>query len=563
MKQRMNTPLVITAMCIGIFISMLDTTIMNIALPAIQTGLKVPLNSLSWALNVYTILFATLTIPIGKLADIFGQHKVYLIGLGGFLIGSLVCGTAPSLSQLIIGRAIQSISAAIVFPTSMTIGISTSNSKTRQKTIAALGVTQGLATVLGPVIGGIVTQFVGWRWIFFINIPIVLISLILCLTQLQFKNEKHTSEKIDWLGSITSMAMLFSLVLALIKGNDWGWTSFTTLALFGISLLSLILFIFTENKIKSPMIDFKLFKNRQFNGSAVAIVLSNLFLVGVNVILPTFFTKVENKSELTAALLITPISLMIFIFSPIAAVLIDKVGARIIIFLGFSSMAISYYLLYHIDPNNLSQLIPTCLFLGFGYGIIAGPITVLAASDFKGSLLTASQSVSGVLRQIGVTLAVAIFVSGLTSNVIFQKNKSVQQADTITQKMSVPEKYRSDTYKNAKKTILNGDSQTHANKNKPAIIKRETASIIATQKLENAPKNIKDNIQVQVTKKVDSIFKTIDSTANEISSKTKSNIKLAYTNLYKNAFGFVVVSVLCTILFEKKKSRRKISNVNK
>lgn len=556
MKQRMNTPLVITAMCIGIFISMLDTTIMNIALPAIQTGLKVPLNSLSWALNVYTILFATLTIPIGKLADIFGQHKVYLIGLGGFLIGSLVCGTAPSLSQLIIGRAIQSISAAIVFPTSMTIGISTSNSKTRQKTIAALGVTQGLATVLGPVIGGIVTQFVGWRWIFFINIPIVLISLILCLTQLQFKNEKHTSEKIDWLGSITSMAMLFSLVLALIKGNDWGWTSFTTLALFGISLLSLILFIFTENKIKSPMIDFKLFKNRQFNGSAVAIVLSNLFLVGVNVILPTFFTKVENKSELTAALLITPISLMIFIFSPIAAVLIDKVGARIIIFLGFSSMAISYYLLYHIDPNNLSQLIPTCLFLGFGYGIIAGPITVLAASDFKGSLLTASQSVSGVLRQIGVTLAVAIFVSGLTSNVIFQKNKSVQQADTITQKMSVPEKYRSDTYKNAKKTILNGDSQTHANKNKPAIIKRETASIIATQKLENAPKNIKDNIQVQVTKKVDSIFKTIDSTANEISSKTKSNIKLAYTNLYKNAFGFVVVSVLCTILFEKKKIKK-------
>lgn len=554
MKQKMNKSLVITAMCIGIFICMLDTTIMNIALPAIQNGLKVPLNSLSWALNVYTILFATLTIPIGKLADIFGQHKVYLIGLVGFLIGSLVCGTAPSLPQLIIGRAIQSISAAIVFPTSMTIGISTS--KTRQKTIAALGVTQGLATVLGPVIGGIVTQFVGWRWIFFINIPIVLISLTLCLTQLQFKNEKHTSEKIDWLGSITSMAMLFSLVLALIKGNDWGWTSFTTLVLFGISLLSLILFIFIENKIKSPMINFKLFKNRQFNGSAVAIVLSNLFLVGVNVILPTFFTKVENKSELTAALLITPISLMIFIFSPIAAVLIDKVGARIIIFLGFTLMAISYYLLYHINPNNLSQLIPTCLFLGFGYGVIAGPITVLAASDFQGSLLTASQSVSGVLRQIGITLAVAIFVSGLTSNVTFQKNKSVQQANVITQQMSVPKKYRSNTYENAKKTILNGDFQTHANKNKPAIIKRETASIIATQGLKNAPKNIKDNIQVQVTKKVDFIFKTIDSTANEISSKTKSNIKLAYTNLYKNAFGFVVASVLCTILFEKKKIKK-------
>lgn len=545
----------VLAMCIGIFLCMLDTTIMNIALPAMQNGLNIPLNSLSWALNVYTILFATLTIPIGKLAEILGRNKVYIIGLISFMIGAIFCGSANTLSFLILGRAVQSISAAIIFPASMTIGISTTTIQSRKKTIAALGVTQGLAAVLGPVIGGIVTQFAGWRWIFFINLPMIIIALTLCLLVLPLKNESKITEKIDWIGSLLSMITLFSLVLALIKGNDWGWNNIKIISLLISSFAGLLAFILTEKKVNNPMVDLKLFSNRQFNGAAVAIILSNLFLVGVNVILPTFFTKVENKTELIAALLITPISFMVFIFSPIAAVLIDKIGARIIIATGFLSMAISYFLLFNIDPNNLQELVPTCLLLGFGYGIIAGPITVLAASDFKGSLLTSSQSVSGVLRQIGITLAVAIFVSTLTGNITTQKNKSIVQAQQITSQMKVPVKYQQDTLTQAKKAIKTGSGESNSKQSQEKVIKKETNLVLTEKHLNQAPPTVKKLVSNQVATRVNKIFVSINQSAKQISEQTKSNMKLAYTDLYKGAFIFVLLSPLSALLFDKKNNK--------
>ncbi|MQS53263.1 MFS transporter [Lactobacillus salsicarnum] len=550
----MNKPMIVFAMSIGIFLCMLDTTIMNIALPAMQSGLDIPLNSLSWALNVYTILFATLTIPIGKLADIYGRNKIYLIGLIGFFVGSAICGLSPNLTILIIGRSIQSVSAAILFPSGMTIGISTSTKETRTKTIAALGITQGLASVLGPVIGGIVTQYFNWRWIFFINLPLVIITFILCVNFLQFKNETKISESIDWIGSGLSMIMLFTLVLRLIQGNGWKWNSPAIISLFAISITSLILFIFTERKSTSPMVDLKLFSNKQFNGAAVAILLSNLFLVGVNVILPTFFTKVENKTEFVAALLITPISLMVFIFSPIAALLIDRFGARIIISLGFISMAASYFLLFNIDPNNIYELVPACLLLGFGYGIIAGPIMVLAASDFEGSLLTASQSVTGVLGRIGITLAVAIFVSTLTSNITFEKAKSVAQAETITQKMNVPSKYQKDTFASAKKSINSGGGKSDSHISEKNVIAKESRLILEENNLLNAPTVVQAAVVTRVTRKVSGIFSIINGASKKIVTTTKTNIKSAYTDLYRNAFWFVLIAGFSGLLFEKRKA---------
>lgn len=519
MNVKLKNKIIVVTMCIGIFLCMLDTTIMNIALPAIQTNLNISLNSLSWSLNVYTILFATLTIPIGKLSDIFGRNKIYLLALIGFFIGSIICGTAPSISQLTIGRAIQSISAAAIFPISMTIGISTADSKHRKGTIAALGVTQGLAAVLGPVIGGIITQYLNWRWIFFINLPLIFISFFLCLSTLKIKGENHTSEKIDWLGSLLSTIFLFSLVLALIKGNDWHWNSVSIISLLAISILSFILFVFLEKHIPNAMVNLDLFKNKQFNGSAVTIIFSNLYLVGVTVILPTFFTKIENKTELMAALLITPASLMVFIFSPLAALVIDRIGPRIIIATGFISMAVSYFLLFKIDPNNIQQLIPTLLLLGFGYGIIAGPITVLAAADFTEDLLTASQSISGVLRQIGITLAVAIFVSGLTSNIKVAKKNSITDATLTARKMSVDKKYQDKVILTATKSINQGATSTTTSTNRKQVIDEQAKQTISQNNLAEAPDTVKAAVISKVTKNVNHTFDSIDQASTEIKDK--------------------------------------------
>lgn len=563
---------IIIACCIGIFLCMLDTTIMNIALPAIQNGLHVPLNQLSWPLNIYTILFASLTIPLGKLAEKIGMNKFYCWGLCLFIIGSFISGFSKCLNILIIGRGIQSIGAAIIFPLSMTIGINTTSVKARSKIIAALGVTQGLAAALGPVIGGMVTQFWGWKWIFFINIPLMIIALILCVTSFNFK-EKHLTSKIDVLGAILSIISLSTFTLALVQGREWGWKSFTILSLFAISLIFIILFIICEKKSKYPMIPLDLFKNKEFNGAALSIVLSNLFLVAVTVVLPTYFTKLQNKTELEAALLITPISAMIFIFSPIAGVLIDKISPRKIIGIGFTLMTIAFLMFSTINMNDYKIVIIACLLLGSGYGIIAGPNTVLAASNFTGKLLNASQSVAGVLREVGIVLAVAIYVTGLYNNVATAKDNSINHVYTEVAKLNIPDNKKKIVANKSITSIKNENTNSSTETNhftteeKNKLIKQNYKQVI--QGKDNLPIIVKHQIYNSVVNKVNLKIKDINSQINKkitnIKQYTHNQFNKAFVKLYRYSTPFVFLSIFSFLLFDKKRidSSKEYSKIEK
>lgn len=252
----------------------------------------------------------------------------------------------------------------------------------------------------------------------------MIVSILICLYSLNF-TEPSKNIPIDLIGCFLSMICLFSLTIVLVQGRKWGWTKSLTLLLVMLAVISFVIFIIYEKNIDNPMIPMSFFSDRQFNGAALTILLSNLFLVAVTVILPTYFTKIQSKTELYASLLITPITVMIFICSPIAAILIAKWGARLVIFVGFLAMSIAYVILCKINMDNQLQVIAACAILGFGYGVITGPITVLAASDFTGEKLTASQSVAGVLRQVGVVLAIEIFVTGLYSNMKVTKYNSI------------------------------------------------------------------------------------------------------------------------------------------
>ena len=216
--KTLQQKLIVLAMAISIFLCVLDTTVMNIALPAIQSGLNVDLSDLSWALNIYTITFAVFTIPLGRVADIFGRHKVFLVGLLLFLIGSALSGAAMNVPFLVTGRGIQSLGAAIIFPAGMTIGITSTSLQKRTGVVATLGIMQGLAAAMGPTIGGIITQYLGWRWVFMINLPLGILVGLLCLRYLNFKDEQRIAAQIDYAGMVLSMIMLFTLTLALING---------------------------------------------------------------------------------------------------------------------------------------------------------------------------------------------------------------------------------------------------------------------------------------------------------------------------------------------------------
>lgn len=519
---------IVLVMCIGIFITMLDTTIMNITIPAIQKDLNISLEGISWALNIYTILFAVCSIPLGRLAEIFGRNKVYVIGLVLFGFGSLLCGLSDGSASLITSRAIQSLGAAIIFPTSMVIGVSSVSLAKRNGALALLGMTQGLSAALGPTVGGIIMKFMSWRWVFYVNIPISIIGLALCFWLLRFRKEERLKVSIDWPGLVLSALTILSITLVLVKGNTWGWLSAGAIACYITFPVSLLLFLWAEYKSKYPMVNLKLFKDKQFNATAVTIIISNLFMIAVAVILPSFLTKVEGTSELKAALLVTPMSAMIFVFSPISSLLIKKIKKTLLICLGFAIMSVSYYLLFtlHLDQNH-ALVIVSCLLLGTGYGIIIGPVTVMAASSFEGELLAASQSVASVLRQIGVVLAVAIYVSTLTHNIDTSKTKIMTYASQKVDAMHVPDAQREAILAQTKQKLDNSGQEAAAQPSDSGSAQQMPPEMAAA----------------------------MQAFSKDVNAYSHDKIKNAYIDLYRYSFPFVVLSITIGLLFWRRNER--------
>ncbi|WP_420832993.1 MFS transporter [Weissella sagaensis] len=489
----------ITIFVLGVFICMLDTTVMNVALPQVSESFSTPLNNLSWAINIYTILFASLTIPLTRIAERYGMHLLIMVGFIMFGIGSLISGSSTELNVLVIGRGIQSIGAALIFPLSMTLGIDLVDTSKRTGIIALLGVTQGLAAALGPVIGGVITQYLSWRWIFFINLPIVLLTTIIGMIIFDLREFRQKVTHFDFLGAFFSIIFLLSLTTVLTQGRSWGWQSANSILLMIMTIVFLVVFIVVELTSQEPMIPLELFKNKNFNGATIVIVLSNLFLVAVTVVLPTYYTNVKHLDALEASLMLVPITLFIFIMSPIAGFALKKLGSKILISLGFTLMAIGYI---GYSNNGLdSQLYASVYgcFVGAGYGLITGPITVIAAFDFKGKLLSASQSVSGVLRQVGTVLAVAIFVTGLYTNITTAQQKSYNYVNQSVKKIQISDEIRTILITKSKEGI-----QSNQNTELP---KTHTGVKRIDQQINQILKNIKFHATTNVTNAFKKLYK--------------------------------------------------------
>lgn len=554
-------------MALGIFLCMLDTTVMNIALPAIQTGLHTDLRTLQWALNVYTITFAALTIPLGRIADQIGRHKVYVVGLILFFIGSLLSATSSTVALLIAGREVQSIGAAIVFPASMTIGINTVELDKRNQAVVVLGITQGLAAAFGPTIGGLITQLWGWRGIFYVNIPLVLSAIVMCVYLLPMRKEKVVRAKIDVIGMLLAIATLFSLTLALVQGSDWGWTNSKIIFLFISFAVSLGLFIWRESSTSDPMIRLDLFKYRHFTGAIVVTVLSGIFFVGMMVLMPSFFTKVQGYTELEAALMITPASVMVFLLSPISGLLLKKVGSRLLIAIGLFFLAVGYVVISVMNPNLYWQFAVACILIGAGYGIIIGPITVLSAGDFTGELLTASQSVTGVFRQIGTVLAVAIFVSALSTNLGIAKAQVWSTAQNEIKKVSVSHVKKQQILQTTHKNLYG--EKTTAAVNHPAVSSRAESKIIesetkhylvnhnGTQWPDAIKKKIRKEITAIVKIKVKNVNRQVANYHENITKIVKQKMTQAFIKPYQVAMPFAWLMLVTVFIFEKTKRKSK------
>ncbi|ULQ49537.1 MFS transporter [Liquorilactobacillus nagelii] len=560
---------------LGNLLCMMDTSIMTIILPQLQSAFNESLSNLSWALNIYTIIFAVLIIPFGRLAERIGRNKFVFGSLIIFGIGSLLSGLAPNLSWMLAARAIQSIGAAGIIPTSMVIGLENSNQFNRNKVVAALAGIQGLAVALGPTIGGIVTQFWGWRWVFLINLPLVLLDLVLFLWVFPLKNESTSKTSVDWLGAGLSMTILFCLSLALIQGNKWGWQSSVIISLLISSGLLLIVFLVWEKSQKNPMIDLSLFKSRNFNGAGLALILCNYFLGGMAVLIPTFLTKIQGESELKAALLITPYSLAVMISVIMTSLAVKKINNQLLISCGLLTIALSYYLFAHLNvAANYRQLIIADIVLGTGYGLVAATANILAVADFHGSKLTTSQSVANVLRQIGMVLAIAIFTAILTSNVQSAKQKTATYAVQQTQSLNFSTSQQAKLKFTIRKKLLNNQTQFKQkfkfskiaiNQNKEQRLinqiyyrQLQILSVRDQLAINKLPTKLKNQLKVQVVRNVkmttiqkeEKFQKKLGKLVRRTKVELKNQLSTAFLNVYAVMFWIALSSLLIIPLFK-------------
>ena len=338
---------VLAVLCLGLFMLLLDGTIVNIAIPHIQAYYDTTYSNIEWVMNAYILTFAVLLVPLGRFGDLWGRRKLFLAGMVLFTLGSLACGLAPSIYLLIAFRIIQGIGGAAMMPSTLSIIATVFAPERRGAAMGVWGGVSGVASGLGPVLGGIIIQYVtwpdvaaSWRWIFLVNIPVGIIGVILTLRLVPESKNPTAVKSLDLPGVGLLTASLFCLTFALIEGQNYGWTSATILALFAGAGVAFLLFYWREHRVSQPLIDFSLFRSLNFAaGNATGLLLSAA-MMGAFFTIPIFLQSVLGFSAIKAGLVMAPMSVVIIFAAPVAGMLSDRLGSKWIVATGMFLLAV-------------------------------------------------------------------------------------------------------------------------------------------------------------------------------------------------------------------------------
>ena len=426
------------AIILGFFMALLDTTIVNITLPKMTEYFNTTMAHISWVVNAYNLAFAAIIITASRLADQFGRKKLFITGVFLFTISSLLSGISNSLEVLILFRALQGLSAAFVVPVAMPLSAEIFPPEKRGTIMALWGAFAGLAAASGPTLGGILTQFFNWRYIFFINVPIGCICILLTMKFIKESYDPTASKSIDFGGIITISTAMFCLTFALIKANEKGWTSSFILSLFAASAIALILFVIIELKVKEPMLPLSLFKSLPFTNGSISLFLLGLGMMSGSYFLSFFLIQIKGLNQLSAGLIISTMSLSSMFFSILAAILTKKLGSRFLSALGLVLLCASCYLNSSLTQNSSNtDIILRLIVAGAGTGLSMATLIGSTIANVPVDKIGIASGINNMTRTLGTVLGVALFLTIFTSNMTTQisdaKDSAVQtiQNDTV------------------------------------------------------------------------------------------------------------------------------------
>lgn len=439
-EKTTNKWAVLGIVAIGIFMATLDTSIVNISLPSISAYFQTPLNGLvEWVIIAYLITIASVLFTFGRLSDMFGRKILWMLGLGSFTLGSALCGAAPTLLLLVVFRALQGIGGALLMANSTAMLVRAFPENERGRVLGLNSVSVSLGVSAGPTLGGLITTSLSWRWIFYVNLPLGILGLLLTWLILKEPVRLQSKQTFDPFGASLLSAGIIAMMLALSFGQESGWFTPLIISLFAGGCALLVACFFIERRVAAPIIDLRLFHNRLFAAANLSGLLSFFALFAVSFLLPFYLEELRHFPTDVAGLLLTPIPLTVSLVAPISGRLSDRFGSRVLSSAGLATSALGLWLLTGLGvDSSVFSIIWRLVVTGIGIGLFQSPNN----SAVMGAVPSAQRGVgSGFLatvRVVGQSLSVAVAGAVFVGLGASQAGQALTHAADLSQAALLP-----------------------------------------------------------------------------------------------------------------------------
>jgi EmrB/QacA subfamily drug resistance transporter len=420
-------------LCVAQFVVVLDAAIVNVALPSIQRDLHFSQQDLQWVVNAYVLTFGGFLLLGGRAADLLGRRRVFMFGLVLFSLASLAGGLATSGGVLIGARAVQGLGAAILSPAALSILVTTfREGAERNKALGAWGAVAGSGGAAGVLLGGILTQSLGWQWVLFVNVPIGIIAAVIAPILLSESRREGTERNFDALGAFTSTAGLIVLVYAVVKAVDNGWGSATTLGLLGVAAALLAAFVVIESRARQPLVPFRVFRIGSIAGANVTGLLTGAALFSMFFFISLYMQQILGFDALEAGLAYLPLALSIIVAAGVASQLVTRIGARPVLVGGLTMVfaGLVWFSQVSVGGSYVADVLFPSLLAGWGLGFAFVPVTIASQTGIGQSDAGLASGLINTAQQVGGALGLAVLatVANSTTNSAMQAAHGARSA---------------------------------------------------------------------------------------------------------------------------------------
>ena len=419
----------LAVLTLSTFLVLLDASVVNVALPRIAGDLGGTLDQATWVVAGFILAFATPLVLFGRLGDVFGRRRLFVVGVAVFTLASLGCALAPSMGFLIAARVAQGVGGAMLEPATLALIKATFPRERLGLAFGVQGITAGVATAVGPTLGGVLTTSLSWRWIFLINVPVGLVAIAATLLVVTESRAEGASRRIDVAGFLLSGAGIFFLVFALVEGQKLGWDSALILGALAASVLSLVAFVFVERRVREPLVDLSLFSDRLFSVGNVLRGVTLFVLLAAVFVLPLYWQTQLGYSALEAGLVLVPLSVASFFLSPVAGSLADRVDVRWLVGSGFVAVAASALWLSRLTPESgWSFFVAPLALFGAGLAFLFAPTVTATLRNVPDENSGVASGISFTGGEVGAALGVAVAAAVLQNRLLANAEEALSGA---------------------------------------------------------------------------------------------------------------------------------------